>query len=69
MIDVLVGGRLLLWEAEEVVGEGDGLQNLEERGRRSLCAAQAVEDRVKGGAPLLDIDIDFGCEGGILDGW
>ena len=69
MIDVLVGGRLLLWEAEEVVGEGDGLQDLEERGWRSLCASQAGEDRVKGGSPLLDRDIEFGCEGGFLDVW
>ena len=49
--------------------EGDGLRDLEEGGQRSDSAAQAGEDTVAGGAPLLDRDIEVDCEGGVLDGW
>ena len=51
------------------MGEGDGLRDLEERYQISGCASQASEDRVAGGAPLLDRDIEVDCEVGVLDGW
>ena len=45
------------------------MQDLEERGQRAGCDAQSDEDIVKGGAPLLDFDVEVDCEGGVLDGW
>ena len=51
------------------MGEGDGLKYLEERGQISGCAAQAGEDRVAGGAPILDCDLEVDSEGGVLYGW
>ena len=60
---------MLLLVAEEVVVEGDGLRDLEEIGQRYVCAAQAGDYRVAGGAPLLCCDVEVDCEGGVLDGW
>ena len=51
------------------MGECDVLRDLKERGQISGCAAQDSEDRVSGGAPLLDCDPEFDCEGGVLSGW
>ena len=48
---------------------GDELQNLENKGQRAGCAAQSGEDRVEGGAPFPDGDVEVDCEGGVLDGW
>ena len=45
------------------------MQDLKEGGQRSGGAAQVGEDRVAGGAPRLDFDVEVDCEGGILDGW
>ena len=45
------------------------MRDLEERGQISGCAAQAGEDRLAGGAPLLDRDVEVDCEGGVLDYW
>ena len=49
--------------------EGDGLRELEERGQKDGCAAQAREDRVAVGAPLLDRDVYVNCEVGVLKSW
>ena len=51
------------------MGEVDRLQDLEERGQRADCAAQAGEDIVAGGALLLDRDVELYCEGGVLSVW
>ena len=45
------------------------MQELEEIGKRSGCAAQEGKYRVAGGAPLLDCDVEVDCEGGVLDCW
>ena len=45
------------------------MRDLEERGQISGCAAQAGEDRLAGGAPLLDRDVDVDSEVGILGAW
>ena len=69
MSGVPIDRGLLISGEEDVVGEGDGLRYLEERGQRAGCAAHASEDRVAGGAPLLYFDVEVDCEGGVLDGW
>ena len=51
------------------MGEGDRMQYLEEGGQRADGAAHFDEDRVAGGAPLLDCEVEVYCEGGVLDGW
>ena len=48
--------------------EGDGLLDLEDRVHKYSCAAQAGEDRVAGGAPLLDCDVKVNCGVDVLDG-
>ena len=68
-IGVLVGGWALLWGAEEIVGEIHRLQDLEERGHGYGCTAHAGDDRVEGGAPLLDRNVEVDGEGGILYCW
>ena len=49
--------------------EGDGLQDLEDRGQRSGSNTQAGEVRLVGGAPLMYHDVEVYCEGGVLDSW
>ena len=49
------------------MGDSYILQYLEKRVHRSECATQTFEDKVVGGAPLLDRDVEVDCEGGILD--
>ena len=49
--------------------ESHRLRDLEERCQGSICAYQAGEDRVAGGAPLLDNGVEVYGEGGVLDCW
>ena len=51
------------------MGDSDGMLDVEEIDHRAGCAGQVGEDRVADGSPLLDRDVDFDCEGGVLDGW
>ena len=51
------------------MGESHRMRDLEERGQGSGCAAQAGEDRVAGGALLLDCDVKVNGEDGVLDCW
>ena len=50
------------------MGEGDRLRDMEGRGQRSVCVDHASDDRVTGGATLLDHAVEVDCEGGVLDG-
>ena len=50
------------------MGEGEGLQDLEERCQRAGCTDHDGEDRVAGGALFLDSDVEVYCKGVVLDG-
>ena len=49
--------------------EGGVLRYLEDIGQRSGCAAQAGDYIVSVGEPLMDCDVEFDFEGGVLDFW
>ena len=51
------------------MGEGAELQDLEEEGQRAGCAAHYREDRLSGGSPLMDCDVEVYCEVGVFVGW
>ena len=69
MTGVLISGKALLLEAEELVGESHRLRDLEEKVQGANYAAQYGEYRVAGGELILDYDIEVNGEGGILDCW
>ena len=66
MIGDLGDGRGILLGAEEVVVDIHRLRDLEKKVQGYGCAAQAGKGRVPGGAPVMDHDVEFDDEGGVL---